>query len=137
MYLTYDDYMNMGGTLSETAFNDFEIEAEVLVDWYTFNRLHKEAVLPVKVKQCIYKLISIAQLQNQSFSLGQNIDGSVTSAIASQSNDGVSISYNVLNASEAFERCKTESVNTIQRYLNGVKDSLGHKLLYRGVYPNE
>ena len=40
MYLAYEDYQNMGGTLDETAFNDFEFEAETIVDWYTFNRLH-------------------------------------------------------------------------------------------------
>ena len=34
MYLTYADYQNMGGTLDETAFNDFEYEAETIVNWY-------------------------------------------------------------------------------------------------------
>ena len=29
MYLTFSEYENMGGTLDETAFNDFEYEADL------------------------------------------------------------------------------------------------------------
>ena len=72
-------------------------------------------------------------------SLGDVEDGSSTStgAISSQSNDGVSVSYNVLSASEAYKLCEDEVGNTVKRYLNDVTNELGRKLLYRGLYPGE
>lgn len=136
MYLTYVEYQSMGGTLDETAFNNFEFEARSVIDWYTFNRLKKETEYPEEVKRCIFKLIEMVQAKNTSLSLGDDGSGSTT-AIASQSNDGVSISYNVMSASRLFDNAKSEMKATIQQYLNGVVNSLGHRLLYRGVYPDE
>lgn len=63
MYLTYAEYTNMGGTLDETAFNDFEFEAESIVDWYTFNRLHNMTTYPEKLKRCMYSLIKVTALK--------------------------------------------------------------------------
>lgn len=136
MYLTYAEYQTMGGTLDETAFNNFEFEASCLVDWYTFNRLKNETEYPETLKRCVFKLIEMVQAKNTSLSLGDDGSGNAT-AIASQSNDGVSISYNVMSASRLFDNAKSEVKSIIQQYLSGVVNSLGHKLLYRGVYPDE
>ena len=57
MYLTYEEYVEMGGTLDEATFNEYEFEARGLVDWYTFDRLKKETELSPEVKQCMYMLI--------------------------------------------------------------------------------
>ena len=140
MYLTYEEYQNMGGTLDETAFNDFEMEAETLVDWYTFNRLQKDTTYPAKLKQCVYKLIKMAQERQAALSLGEAASGDSTesaASIASRSNDGVSISYNVMNASQVFDTLKDEMGKTVKMYLNGVVNELGRKVLYRGLYPGE
>ena len=157
MYLTYAEYQAMGGTLDETAFNDFEFEAECIINWYTFNRLKNETELPVEVKRCMNALIKLAKLKADSMVLGSQTEqtteddgqGNVTtitkttlSAIASQSNDGVSISYNMVNASQLFEGLKPfvkggEIDSTVRLYLQGVINSLGQKVLYRGLYENE
>lgn len=137
MYLSYNEYKTMGGTLDGTAFSDYLIEAEMIIDWYTFNRLHTETEIPERVKQCVFKLIALADMKAKSFVLGREVDGTGNASVSAQSNDGVSISYNTLSASQAFELIKTESNQVIQQYLNGVTNSLGRKLLYRGVYPNE
>jgi hypothetical protein len=140
MYLSYEEYQNMGGTLNETAFTDFEIGAEFWINWCTFNRLKVNTDIPDEVKKCVYKLIGIAQIQQQALSLGQPIEGdtsTITSAIASQSNDGVSISYNTMSATTAYETAQEQVKQTVQMYLQGVVDDLGRKLLYRGLYPNE
>ena len=138
MYLTYEAYVNMGGTLDEPTFNDFEFEAETIVDWFTFNRLKKATKYPNELGRCIYALIKLTTLKANAASLGDVGDGSsATGAIASQSNDGVSVSYNVLSASEAYKLCEDEVGNTVKRYLNGVTNELGQKLLYRGLYPGE
>ena len=137
MYLTYEEYLNMGGTLDEAAFDNYLIDAEMLIDWYTFNRLENETVIPEKVKKCVYKLISLADMKSKAFVLGREVNGEGNASVASQSNDGVSISYNTIPASQAFDLIKSESANIIKQYLNGVVNSLGRKLLYRGIYPDE
>lgn len=141
MYLTYAEYQTMGGTLDETAFNDFEMEAETIVDWYTFNRLQNDTEYPEKLKQCMYQLIKIAQIKLASLSPGEDTtsdsEAVVGASIASRSNDGVSISYNVMSASELFKTLKDEMRETVERYLNGVMNQLGRKVLYRGIYEGE
>ena len=139
MYLLYSEYVNMGGALDETLFNELEFEAETQVDWYTFNRLQNETELPERLKRCMYALINLIYKVQQASLLGDDGSGdsSINAAVASQSNDGVSISYNVVSASEAVELSKQEIEGTIQKYLQGVMNSLGRKVLYRGLYPGE
>ena len=141
MYLTFEEYQIMGGTLDETAFNDFEIEAETIVDWYTFNRLQNNTDYPDRLKQCMYVLIRMAQKRQAAMSAGENASGESTeestASIASRSNDGVSISYNVVSAKDIFDSLKDEMEDTVKRYLNGVVNELGRKVLYRGFYPGE
>lgn len=137
MYLTYEEYLNMGGTLDEAAFDDYLIDAEMLIDWYTFNRLENETVIPEKVKKCVYKLISLADMKSKAFVLGREVNGDGNASVASQSNDGVSISYNTISASQALDLIKSDAENIIKQYLNGVVNSLGRRLLYRGIYPDE
>lgn len=139
MYLLYSEYVNMGGMLDETLFNELEFEAEAQVDWYTFNRLQNEEELPERLKRCMYALINLIYKVQQASLLGDDGSGdsSINAAVASQSNDGVSISYNVVNAKDAVELSKNEIENTIQKYLQGVMNSLGRKVLYRGLYPGE
>ena len=139
MYLLYNEYQNMGGTLNETLFNELEFEAETQVDWYTFNRLEGETVYPVKLKRCMYALINIIYTTQQASLLGDDGSGdsNINAAVSSQSNDGVSISYNVLSARDAVELSKDKIETTINQYLQGVVNSLGRRLLYRGLYPGE
>lgn len=153
MYITYEQYKNYGGTLDEATFNEYEFEARSWVNWYTFNRLENDDVSEnEKVLRCMYKLIKLAELKAQALTLGSvtttTTSGSETTtvtttpAISSQSNDGVSISYNNLNASDIFDKLSTttngnEIESTIKQYLQGVKNSLGQIVLYRGLYPNE
>lgn len=139
MYLLYSEYQNMGGTLDETLFNEFEFEAETQVDWYTFNRLQNEEEYPERLKRCMYALISMIYRVQQASMLGDDGSGdsNINAAVASQSNDGVSISYNVMSAHDVVESSKQEIESIIQRYLQGVMNSLGRKVLYRGLYPGE
>ena len=88
MYLTYAEYQEKGGTLTETSFNNIEAAARSRIDYFTFKRLKNETVIPIEVKCCMFELINLIAKQNDIISQGN------TGAIASQSNDGVSISYN-------------------------------------------
>lgn len=139
MYLSYEEYISYGGTLDETTFNDLEFEASAVVDWYTFNRLKNDTQYPEALKRCMYKLIQyiIAQQQASGLSDANTSSGGVAAGIASQSNDGVSISYNLLSARDIVENSKAQMAQIINQYLSAVVNSLGRKVLYRGLYPNE
>ena len=139
MYLNYDEFQNYGGTLDETTFNEYNFEAESLINYWTFNRLIGDTDVSENVKRCAYKLISLIKQKADALTLGASVDGTNASsaAITSQSNDGVSISYNALSASQLLENSKTEFEDTVKRYLQGIRNSLGQLVLYRGIYPNE
>ena len=138
MYLTYAEYQTMGGTLDETTFNNFEFEAEALVNWYTFNRLKSDTTFPTELKRLMKYLIDQASTKagwmNSSTASGESGEGK---AITSQSNDGVSISYNVLSARDLMEGIKSDSAEAVNRYLQGVTNEAGRQLLYRGLYKGE
>lgn len=44
MYLTFEEYKQLGGTYDEEGFASYEPRAEVLLDHWTLNRLHSEDV---------------------------------------------------------------------------------------------
>ena len=141
MYLTYEQYQSLGGTLSEAVFSDCEMEAEMLVNWFTFDRLKNEQTYSEDVQKCVYMLIKYIALQSGLDGSGNvNTDGSIKvtrGGIASESNDGVSASYNVLSAQELMENAKSKIEEIIKMSLQGVVNSLGRKVLYRGLYPGE
>lgn len=141
-YLTYDEYQEVGGTLEEADFTYYAYEAESYIDWYTFNRLHNNTVIPDAVKRCELYLIKFIQERLSALGIsnpGTNggSSGDILKSIMSQSNDGVSVSYNALAARDATSQLSQEIEQTIQRYLQGVTNELGRKLLYRGLYPGE
>ena len=139
MYLSYTDYQNMGGTLDEATFANLEFEAESIINWYTFNRLKKETEMPTEVTRLMYYLIDKLDklLKAQDSAMAVGVDGTAEKAVASQSNDGVSVSYVNLSYSDLINLFRQNEANAVKRYLQGVMNSLGHRLLYRGIYPDE
>lgn len=139
MYLTYLEYKTYGGTLDETTFNDIAFEASSLIDWYTFNRLQKDTEFPEAVKRCMYSIIKyvIAQQQVNGIADSSANNSGVSAGVVSHSNDGVSESFNILSAKDIIDSGKAQIQQLINQYLSGVVNSLGQKVLYRGVYPNE
>lgn len=138
-YLTYDEYVDMGGTLDEALFNDLRLDAQGYIDWYTFNRLWDETDIPERVKICMYQLIKLCEAKMNI--LTPDVSGAnginVNAQVMRESNDGVSVEYSVLHADVMFDKNSKEISECIERYLSGVMNSSGRKLLYRGLYPNE
>ena len=148
MYLTYQEYQNMGGTLDETAFNDLEFDAESTINWYTFNRLQRpewsSALNTDGLKRCVYQLIKLKQMEDAllaSSSGGFGASGGWTkeAGITQESNDGVSVSYNTLSSGElmGFVNGGKTKEGLVNQYLGCIVNNLGRKLLYRGIYPGE
>ena len=138
MYLTFTEYTEYGGTLEETAFNDLEFQARSVIDWWTFNRLTKETEYPEAVKRCMFRLIKLIDDRQQAMMIdSQSSDATKTAGIASESNDGVATTYNTLSAQTAVDTLEKEMEDVIKLYLSSIRNSLGHNLLYRGIYPDE
>lgn len=114
MYLTYNDYTDMGGTLSEAAYTRLEYKARRLVDTYTFDRVKALEPTPESVKMLMFELVALGD---------QDDNGGPVSSV---SNDGYSKSYVVADNS-------TKAENLIRSYLAGEVDMEGMPLLYRGV----
>ena len=136
MYLTYAEYQSMGGTLTENIFIDYEFRAEFLINSRTFNRLVKDTSFPMQVKRLVKYIIDLVDKQSSAMSLGNN-DKSSNAYITSQSNDGVSVSYSGMASTDLFTLCDNDIQKSIDRYLQGVSNSAGRNLLYRGLYEGE
>ena len=79
MYITYEEYKEMGGTAEQSAFSSLEIQARYKLDYWTLNRITEA---DERVKLCMTLLINVlAEVQN-----GE-------SDVSSFSNDGVSVSF--------------------------------------------
>lgn len=142
MYLTYEEYAEFGGDISaldSTAFENLEFEARTQIDWWTFGRLKNEATYPEAVKRCMFKLIELLDKQQKVLMVDAvDEEGNIKAGLmAHQSNDGVSSTYNVITGNMAVRVLKSQLDNTIKMYLQDVRDSLGRKVLFRGLYPGE
>ena len=136
MYLTYEEYLGMGGTLDDITFNRLEFQAEAEINRSTFSRLRGDTVIPQEVKRLTHYLVDLMRKKELAFSLGKDSSGN-DFTITTQSNDGVSISYNGLAPSDLIKLCETDFITAIRSYLDGVTNEAGHRLLYRGLYPGE
>lgn len=125
MYLNYQTYQNMGGTLDNSAFTALDRKAEYLINSQaggkTGERIGKLTELPQAVIDCTFDLIT--HLSANAF------DGS-TVASESQSLGGQSESYSYSVLSK--EQADSEVEDIIFTYLYPVKID-GVSILHRGV----
>lgn len=122
-YLTYQEYLALGGTLDEMPFILLEFDARKRIDKRTFGRLVDKGQEYQEVKLCVYNMITI--LNSYSSYDTQN------KAISSESTDGYSISYETPQKS-ITEAKNSELENFMNSYLaNVVIDNV--PVLYRGA----
>ena len=122
-YLTYQEYLALGGTLEEMPFNLLEFNARKKIDERTFGRLIDKGQEYKEVKLCVYNMITT--LNSYSSYDTQN------KAISSESTDGYSISYGTPQKSTT-EAKNSELEDIIDTYLsNLIIDDV--PVLYRGA----
>lgn len=122
-YLTYDEYKEYGGGLSQAAFPLVEMACRKRIDYLTDSRVQRMAEVPTAVKQC---MILIMALESATGANAQVENPAVTSF----STDGYSESYgNALSADDTAKQIN----KTIATCLYGEVDDEGVPLLYRGV----
>lgn len=113
MYLTFDEYAEMGGTLNIAAFSRLEFKARKIIDQRTFGRLKGPTEQPEAVKKLVFELVDLEEKEQKGI-------------LQSVSNDGYSETYAVVNNEQ-------KSVCLIASYLSQEKTADGTPLLYCGV----
>lgn len=122
IYLTYDEYLEIGGTVDLTAFNRNIARASGMIDNATFCRIEKMSKVPENAKHLCRDLIEYLVRNNVT-------DLTVTSRSQSAGAVSESESYAVKTVEEAQE----EVTRMIYDYLGGCFDDNGNLLLYRGA----
>lgn len=119
-YLTYQEYLTLGGTLEETPFNLLEYDARKEIDERTKRRFIEIGNEYEEVKMCVFNLIPIIK----SYENTQN------KAISSENIDGYSVSYET--PQKSYSEAKNSEINdVIYKYLYGVIVN-GEHALYMG-----
>lgn len=125
-YLTYEEYMVLGGTLEEVPFNELEYECRRIIDSRTRNRLKEVNEIPEEVKMLENKMIKT--LYGYYISLNK-----AQSGIASENTDGYSVSYISSNQISQLIEGKIDVLqDLVSTYLFGVIVNNEH-VLYLGV----
>ena len=121
IYLTYEEYSNIGGICDLTAFNRFSDRAFGIVDNATHNRIDCMAEVPQRAKALCRDLVEY---------LARNDTTEIAVTSRSQSAGGVSESESY--ATKTADDMYGDIQNMIYDYLLNVTDDNGTPLLYRG-----
>lgn len=120
-YLTYEEYLNIGGICDLTAFNRNIDRACGVIDNATHNRIECMAEVPKQVKALCRDLVEY---------LARNDTSEIAVTSRSQSAGGVSESESY--ATKTADDVYSDIQNMIYDYLLNVTDDNGTSLLYRG-----
>ena len=122
IYLTYEQYKEIGGTLEKTAFERNIDRACGIVDLYTLCRLQNVSEISVAVKACVRDLVEY---------LASNVSGGKSVTSKSQSAGGVNESESY--ATKTTAEINAEMLNIVYDYLATETDDRGTPLMYRGA----
>lgn len=122
-YLTYAEYIDLGGALNEQEFLPLELKGRKRIDYLTANRVQAMSSVPEAVKLCVYALIGLEQTAG--------LETAVTSPqVTGFKNDGYSETY---ANTPTLGEIGTMLNKTAVEYLYGEHDDNGTPLLYRGL----
>lgn len=128
-YLTYKEYKDMGGTLTQTPFTLLEQESSRKIDIRTQNRLSGVEEIPNEVKYCVFNLIESMSVYAK---LKHNM--SEKGNLASTTTDGYSESYMTpAQIKETVNSQKNEISEIIKTWLTDIQVN-GENLLFPGIY---
>ena len=127
MYLKFDQFEMMGGSIPEESFARIEAKARRLIDRATHYRIENETPIRESVKYCAYDLINALYAEE---SMGGIAAGR---EIAGMSNDGVSLSFVTGNAATAAMAASARHMAIIRQWLEMETTESGVGLLYAGV----
>lgn len=128
-YLTYDEYKQMGGQLSEAAFSTLEFRASKALDMLTHGRVADEQPVREAVKLAVYALVGEMDADEKRAAA---YDGR---EVQSMSNDGVSVTFasGAQAGAEAVRAQNARYAGLLKSYLAGETTEDGLSLIYAGV----
>lgn len=115
-YLSYDEYVKLGGDLSIMPFNLIEYECRKDIDEHTYGRLKNFQEQTMDVKLCLNALINEKILYNS------------TRGKSSESVGSYSVTFDKPDTKEE----KQKKLSIIQKYLGESKLEDGTPYLYKG-----
>ena len=121
-YLTYDEYLEIGGTLDLTAFKRNIDRACGFVDLHTQSRLQTVLEVSQRAKACVRDLVEY---------LANNV--SVVKAVTSKSQSAGGVSESESYATKTDDDVNSEMLNIVYDYLATETDDHGTPLMYRGA----
>jgi len=119
-YLTYNEYVGLGGDIPEMSFKILEYKAEKKIDEVTFGRFRKSEKYPQELKMCVYDLLVEYNKEIQK------------SNIVSESDGDYSVTYTIITKGETENIIK----EIIKFWLSNTKVN-NVPVLYCGVDLNE
>ena len=122
IYLTYDEYVGIGGTLDLTAFKRNIDRACGFVDLHTQSRLQSVLEVSQRAKACVRDLVEY---------LANNV--SVVKAVTSKIQSAGGVSESESYATKTDDDVNSEMLNIVYDYLETEKDDNGTPLMYRGA----
>ena len=123
-YLTYTDYITLGGTLDQTPFDLLEFEVRKKIDKYTYGRLKELDSQVQEVKLLVLKLIELVDNYNKSEMEHRGI--------SSENTDGYSVKYSDITT-DTTKAKNNEIKSIISEYLSECKLDDGTPYLYCGA----
>ena len=122
IYLTYDEYVGIGGTLDLTAFKRNIDRACGFVDLHTQSRLQSVLEVSQRAKACVRDLVEY---------LANNV--SVVKAVTSKIQSAGGVSESESYATKTDDDVNSEMLNIVYDYLETEKDDNGTPMMYRGA----
>lgn len=123
-YLTYDEYVSLGGTMDAADYPVAEFKARSRIDWLTLARVQAMQTVPEEVKLAMMAIMSV----DAKYSASAQADSAIVSSF---STDGYSESYG--GVTEQTIAAEKKLNNEVSKMLFGVLDDYGVPLIYRGL----
>ena len=123
IYLTYEEYLNIGGVLDSTAFNRNIDRACGIIDNETHNRIDGMNEVPRQAKALCRDLVEYLVTNN-------NVN---EKDVASWSDSAGPLSESVSYTNKSADDIYGDIQNIVYDYLGSVSDDKGTPLLYRGA----
>lgn len=120
IYLTYDEYINMGGKLEMTAFDRSIGTVCLMIDNRSFSRLREFAEIPCAVKIACRELVEYIA------------ENTVSKTVQSRSQSAGGVSESESYAVKSAEDYAND-IDNIIAMLSEVKTKNGISILYRGA----
>lgn len=120
-YLTYEEYLQIGGICDSTAFDRNITKATAVIDTETHKRIWDMKTVPQEVKALCRDLVELYARNNTS-----------DKVVTSHSQSAGAVSESVSYATVSQEEVKEMADNLVYDYLMSVEDDKGTPLLCRG-----